>query len=294
MQLWHGTGDATVNFHNFGEAIKQWTNVLGVSETPATTENNAIQSGWIRTRYVNDSGVAEVEAIQETGQPHNLVLDLADAIRFFGLDGSMPVPDGGVGGSGGGTGVDGGVDAAGGRDGGAGGRGGAAGGTAGESGRGGVGGAAGTSATAGSAGTSTGGAAGGGGAGASGSTGPGTAGTSAGSGGRGGTGGGAGMSARGGDSGTGTGGTATTGGTSGARGGNAGTPSGTAGAAGNVGSVGGDSAGCSCDTARALDRNWLSALLLTLALVFRPGRRAWWRAATSRGAGTPGRQSSPP
>ena len=120
MQLWHGTADATVNFHNFGEEIKQWTNVLGVSETPATTENNAIQSGWIRTRYVDGSGVVEVEAIQETGQPHNLVLDLADAIRFFGLDGSMPVPDGGAGGSGGSTGVDGGVDAAGGGRGGAG------------------------------------------------------------------------------------------------------------------------------------------------------------------------------
>ena len=139
MQLWHGTADATVNFHNFGEEIKQWTNVLGVSETPATTENNAIQSSWIRTRYVGGSGVVEVEAIQETGQPHNLVVDLADAIRFFGLDGSMPVPDGGAGGSGGSTGVDGGVDAAGGGRGGAGGRGGVAGGAAGDGGRGGCG-----------------------------------------------------------------------------------------------------------------------------------------------------------
>ena len=132
MQLWHGTADATVNFHNFGEEIKQWTNVLGVSETPATTENNAIQSSWIRTRYVGGSGVVEVEAIQETGQPHNLVLDLADAIHFFGLDGSMPVPDGGAGGSGGSTGVDAGVDAAGGGRGGAGGAGGVAGGAAGD------------------------------------------------------------------------------------------------------------------------------------------------------------------
>ena len=141
---------------------KQWTNVLGVSETPATTENNAIQSSWIRTRYVGGSGVVEVEAIQETGQPHNLVVDLANAIHFFGLDGSMPVPDGGAGGSGGSTGVDGGVDAGGGGRGGAGGRGGVAGGAAGDGGRGDGAGAAGTSATAGSAGTSTGGAAGGG------------------------------------------------------------------------------------------------------------------------------------
>ena len=65
-------------------------------------------------------------------------------------------------------------------------------------------------------------------------------------------------------------------------------------AAGNAGSVGGDSAGCSCDTVCALDRNWLSALLLTLALVFRPGRRASWRATTSRGGRATRRRSGPP
>jgi acetylxylan esterase len=96
MQLWHGTIDETVNFHNFGEEIKEWTNVLGVSETPSTTENNAIRSTWIRTRYADSAGVVRVEAIQETGQSHNLVLDLADAVHFFGLDGSNPVTDGGA------------------------------------------------------------------------------------------------------------------------------------------------------------------------------------------------------
>src|SRR6266545_4757384 len=29
MQLWHGTADSTLRFPNFGEEIKQWTNVLG-------------------------------------------------------------------------------------------------------------------------------------------------------------------------------------------------------------------------------------------------------------------------
>ncbi len=96
MQLWHGTNDETVNFTNFGEEVKQWTNVLGVSETPASTENNALQSTWIRTRYADGSGAVQVEAIQETGQPHNLVVDAAEAIRFFGLDGSNPVPDAGA------------------------------------------------------------------------------------------------------------------------------------------------------------------------------------------------------
>ncbi|MFL5307682.1 MAG: alpha/beta hydrolase family esterase, partial [Polyangia bacterium] len=110
MQLWHGTADATVNVNNFKEEIKEWTNVLGVSETPTSTENNAIQSGWIRTRYTDSCGGAQVEAIQETGQPHNLVVDMADAVKFFGLDGSNPgTCASGAGGSGGAPGVGGGA-----------------------------------------------------------------------------------------------------------------------------------------------------------------------------------------
>jgi acetylxylan esterase len=87
MQLWHGTTDDTLNFHNFGEEIKQWTNVLGVSQTPTSTENNALQTGWIRTRYGT-----QVEAIQETGQPHNLQIVADQAIHFFGLDSTGLVP----------------------------------------------------------------------------------------------------------------------------------------------------------------------------------------------------------
>ena len=133
MQVWHGTDDATVLFANFGEEIKEWTNVLAVSETPTTTENNALQSTWIRTRYTDGAGSVQVEAIQETGQPHNLVVNAAEAIRFFGLDGSNPVPDAGAkmdtqagtGGASGGTGGSGtgGASGTGGRNGGSGGSG---------------------------------------------------------------------------------------------------------------------------------------------------------------------------
>ena len=35
IQLWHGTADSTLRFPNFGEEVKQWTNVLGASQTPA-------------------------------------------------------------------------------------------------------------------------------------------------------------------------------------------------------------------------------------------------------------------
>jgi len=97
IQLWHGSIDTTVAFHNFAEAIKQWTNVLGVSETPTSTEDNALQSGWIRTRYADSAGVVQVEAIQETGKGHgDLTVNGAEAVRFMGLDGSNPVPDAGV------------------------------------------------------------------------------------------------------------------------------------------------------------------------------------------------------
>ncbi|MFC7479318.1 hypothetical protein ACFQX7_03530 [Luedemannella flava] len=85
MQLWHGTNDEILSYVNFGEAIKQWTNVLGVSATPTSTEANTPQSGWTRTRYVNSAGVVQVEAVSMQGVSHNLPVVAAEAIRFFGL-----------------------------------------------------------------------------------------------------------------------------------------------------------------------------------------------------------------
>ena len=78
-----GTAPTTtiLRFPNFGEEIKQWTNVLGVSQTPTSTEQNKPRSGWVRTRYGSN-----VEAIQQTGQPHNLQILADEAIHFFGLD----------------------------------------------------------------------------------------------------------------------------------------------------------------------------------------------------------------
>ena len=92
MQLWHGTADTTLFFPNFGEEIKQWTNVLGVSQTPAFTDTP--QSGWTRTRYGGTGIGAPVEAISVQGAGHVLPLAgmAAMAIQFFGLD-HDPSPD---------------------------------------------------------------------------------------------------------------------------------------------------------------------------------------------------------
>ncbi|MEU1969227.1 PHB depolymerase family esterase [Micromonospora sediminicola] len=88
MQLWHGTNDETLRYPNFGEEIDQWTNVNGLSQTPAYTDSP--QPGWTRTRYGGTGGAATVEAISMQGVSHNLPVDAAQAVRFFGLDSSTP------------------------------------------------------------------------------------------------------------------------------------------------------------------------------------------------------------
>jgi poly(hydroxyalkanoate) depolymerase family esterase len=92
MQVWHGTEDDVLRYPNFGEQIKQWTNVLGVSQTPAATDSPA--SGWTRTRYGSTGDRAPVEAISLQGVGHNLYsYGMASrALTFFGLDSSGPAP----------------------------------------------------------------------------------------------------------------------------------------------------------------------------------------------------------
>ncbi|MEV0154720.1 PHB depolymerase family esterase [Micromonospora sp. NPDC050686] len=88
MQLWHGTNDETLRYQNFTEEIKQWTNLHGLSQTPTYTDNP--QPNYTRTRYGGSGGQAPVEAISMQGVTHNLPVDAAQAIRFFGLDTTTP------------------------------------------------------------------------------------------------------------------------------------------------------------------------------------------------------------
>ncbi|RPB05108.1 alpha/beta-hydrolase [Choiromyces venosus 120613-1] len=73
---------------NFQESIKQWTNVLGVSETPTSTNSVFGQSGWVRTKY----GTA-VEAIKEQNQPHcrSLRIKVQNG-KTFGRNNDTPPP----------------------------------------------------------------------------------------------------------------------------------------------------------------------------------------------------------
>jgi poly(hydroxyalkanoate) depolymerase family esterase len=92
MQLWHGTTDTTLAYPNFGEEIKQWTNLHGLSQTPNFTDH--LQSTWTRTRYGSTGTQATVEGISIQGVGHQLPMagQLAYAISFLGLDGASTPP----------------------------------------------------------------------------------------------------------------------------------------------------------------------------------------------------------
>jgi poly(hydroxyalkanoate) depolymerase family esterase len=89
VMLWHGTVDTTLSYVNIGEEIKQWTNVNGVSQTPTSTATIGAET---RTKYANSSGQVRVEARSFAGYGHSIPIVEADAISFFGLDGTTTTP----------------------------------------------------------------------------------------------------------------------------------------------------------------------------------------------------------
>jgi acetylxylan esterase len=85
LQLWHGTADESLSFNNFGESIKQWSNVLQTSTTPASTDGGIPDKPWTRLRYTDSSGELRLEAFRGNGVPHNFNMPAETVIDFFGL-----------------------------------------------------------------------------------------------------------------------------------------------------------------------------------------------------------------
>jgi poly(hydroxyalkanoate) depolymerase family esterase len=87
IQLWHGTADTILLYPNFGEEVKEWTNVLRArlarTDSPMPT--------WTHTVFTNDDGRVEVDAYSVAGEDHNLGFHFPDwaqlAIQFFGITG---------------------------------------------------------------------------------------------------------------------------------------------------------------------------------------------------------------
>jgi len=110
VQLFHGDADDIISYTNHSEAIKQWTAVLGLSESPTSTET--VQLGThqaTRQMWENSCGLVVLEAFTSMGGDHGPSDALFEAdyvIPFLGLDQpgpadpeSMPCTDGGGSGS---------------------------------------------------------------------------------------------------------------------------------------------------------------------------------------------------
>jgi len=86
VQLWHGTADDGLSFRNFGESIKQWSNVLGTAASPAATAQDVPRRAWTRQRYVDARGEVRLETYRGQGEPHNFRMSEETVMGFFGLD----------------------------------------------------------------------------------------------------------------------------------------------------------------------------------------------------------------
>ncbi len=86
IQIWHGTADTILFYPNFGEEVKEWTNVLharlAYTDSPMPT--------WTHSVYVSEGRVA-VDAYSVAGEDHNLGFHFPDwaqvALKFFGITG---------------------------------------------------------------------------------------------------------------------------------------------------------------------------------------------------------------
>jgi acetylxylan esterase len=138
LQHWHGDSDTTLNFKNVAEDIKEWTNLLGLSETPTGTEANTPKSGTTHQFWKN-SCFTVYETFVLAGVGHMVSGDANSMAKYFGLDkkdgedpetaacGPGAVPGGGgsgTGGTGGSTGTGGNTGTGGGAGGGTSGHGG--------------------------------------------------------------------------------------------------------------------------------------------------------------------------
>jgi acetylxylan esterase len=117
VQLFHGDADATINYKNFGEALKEWTNVLGLSTSPTSTTPGLTLGTHQATRqsWQNSCGYLVLDGFTSIGGDHGpsdalfvaqyvvpfLALDHVGAvdpeIAQCGADAGGPALDGGAG-----------------------------------------------------------------------------------------------------------------------------------------------------------------------------------------------------
>ena len=84
MQIWHGTADNTLRYANYGESMKQWSNVLGL--TTSKQVQNTPRSGYTQTIYGEGSSTtAQLVGYSGQGVGHSVPTNEAADIAFFGI-----------------------------------------------------------------------------------------------------------------------------------------------------------------------------------------------------------------
>ena len=79
----------TINFHNQDEAVKEWTNVLGLSMNPMSMTTVMFKNAtWTRRSWTDSCGFTVLDAWDEQGGPHNTdaPMNATYLIPFLGLD----------------------------------------------------------------------------------------------------------------------------------------------------------------------------------------------------------------
>ena len=83
LQHWHGTADTVLNFKNMAEDVKQWTNVLGLDETPSGSDMP--KSGTTRQFWKSACGFTVFETFALSGVAHAVPFDGQAVAAYFGL-----------------------------------------------------------------------------------------------------------------------------------------------------------------------------------------------------------------
>ncbi|WP_437810126.1 extracellular catalytic domain type 1 short-chain-length polyhydroxyalkanoate depolymerase [Sorangium sp. So ce1078] len=84
LQHWHGTADTILSYKNMAEDVKEWTNLLGLSETPDGTDTP--RTGTTRQFWKSACGYTVYEAFSMDGVGHAVPFDGPAVAAYFGID----------------------------------------------------------------------------------------------------------------------------------------------------------------------------------------------------------------
>jgi poly(hydroxyalkanoate) depolymerase family esterase len=96
VQLFHGDADGTITYKNVAEAIKEWTNLLGLSTDPTSTDKSLTLGTHSATRQLwkNSCGYVDLDVFTEIGGDHgpsDTLFVSKYVLPFFGLDSQSAV-----------------------------------------------------------------------------------------------------------------------------------------------------------------------------------------------------------